>query len=107
MVSIFWLTIIIFIISSLIGSVVIALLISGDTNVSQEIVEKKCEKIVLEGFAIHQKYPDSYLEDISEEDRKKLISLDQIWFNDCVSLLPQESIFRLVQKVEDDFFSGE
>jgi len=37
----------------------------------------------------------------------RLLYLDEMWIKDCVSTLPAESIFNIIQKVEQDYYSGE
>ena len=69
--------------------------------------EKKCEKIALEGYKMHLKYPDSSPDELPEADRNTLLSLDELWINDCVNRLPAATVFDIIQKVELDYFSGE
>ena len=33
--------------------------------------------------------------------------LDEMWIKECVSVLPAESVFNIVNNVERDFSSGE
>ena len=69
--------------------------------------EKKCEKIALEGYKMHLKYPESYPDELPQDDRNKLLSLDEMWINDCVNRLPAATVFDIIQKVELDYFAGE
>jgi len=106
MVSIFWLAVGIAIVSALLGSLIFEFLTPD--NISPVIVlEEKCEKIAKEGFQIHVSYPDFQLDQLPASDMNRLMYLDEMWTNDCVSGLPAESIFNIVQKVERDFYSGE
>jgi len=38
---------------------------------------------------------------------KRLLYLDDLWMKECVSILPAESIFNIVNNVERDFSFGE
>ena len=90
---------------ALIGSVAIQFLTPDETTLSPQ--EQKCQLIADEGYRIHALYPDSNPDDLLEEDRKRLLYLDNIWMNDCVSVLSAESIFSIVNNVERDFTYGE
>lgn len=70
-------------------------------------LEKKCQQIANEGYKIHSLYPDSNPENLLEDDMKRLLYLDDLWIKDCVSVLPADSIFSIVNNVERDFFYGE
>jgi len=105
--SILWLAIGIAITSALLGSLVFEFLIPNN-NISPVIVlEEKCEKIAKEGFQIHASYPDFQPDQLPTADMNRLMYLDEMWIRECVSGLPAESIFNIVQKVERDFYSGE
>ena len=105
MLSILWLAIGIAVVSALLGSLVFEFL---TPNISPVIaLEEKCEKIAKEGFQIHVSYPDFQPDQLPTADMNRLTYLDEMWIKDCVSGLPAESIFNIVQKVERDFFSGE
>ncbi len=105
MVSILWLAIGIAITSALLGSVVFEFLIQHKSSVSA--LEEKCEKIAKEGFQIHVSYPDLPPDQLPTADMNRLQYLDEMWINDCVSGLPAESVFNIIQKVDHDFHSGE
>lgn len=105
--SILWLALGIAITSALLGSLVFEFL-TPSSNISQVItLEEKCEKIAKEGFQIHVSYPDLQPEQLHTADMNRLMYLDEMWVKDCVSGLPAESIFHIVQKVEHNFYSGE
>ena len=70
-------------------------------------LEKKCQQIANEGYKIHTFYPNSNPDDLLEDDRKRLLYLDNLWMNDCVSVLPADSIFSIVNNVERDFSYNE
>lgn len=70
-------------------------------------VEEKCEKIALEGYKMHLKYPNSQPDDLPSDDRNHLLYLDEIWINDCVNVLPPATVFDIIQRVELNFHSGE
>ena len=105
MVSVLWLAVCIAILSTLLGSLVFGFL---TPNASPEIaLEAKCEKIAKEGFQIHISYSDLQPDQLPTADMNRLMYLDEMWINECVSGLSAKSIFNIVQKVERDFYSGE
>ena len=101
--SILWFTIGIVIAFALLGSLIFQFF----TPTSMIILEEKCEKIAKEGYEIHVSYPNLQPDQLPTADMNRLMYLDKIWINECVSGLPAESIFNIVQKVERDFYSGE
>ena len=105
MLSILWLAVGIAVVSALLGSLVFEFLTPTISPVIA--LEEKCEKIAKEGFQIHVSYPDFQPDQLPTADMNRLTYLDEIWIKDCVSELPAESIFNIVQKVERDFYSGE
>lgn len=70
-------------------------------------LEKKCQQIANEGYKIHALYPDSNPDDLPEDDRKRLLYLDDLWMKDCVAALPAESVFNIANNVERDTSYGE
>jgi len=102
--SILWFAIGIVIAFALLGS----LIFQSFTPTSMiTLLEEKCEKIAKEGYEIHVSYPNLQPDQLPTADMNRLMYLDKIWINECVSGLPAESIFNIVQKVEHDFYSGE
>ena len=87
------------------GSMVFQMLTPDDLILSP--LEKKCQQIANEGYKIHTFYPNSNPDDLFEDDRKRLLYLDDLWMNDCVSVLPADSIFSIVNNVERDFSYNE
>ena len=87
------------------GSLVFQMLIPDDLILSP--LEKKCQQIANEGYKIHTFYPNSNPDDLLEDDRKRLLYLDDLWMNDCVSVLPADSIFSIVNNVERYFSYNE
>ena len=87
------------------GSLVFQMLIPDDLILSP--LEKKCQQIANEGYKIHTFYPNSNPDDLLEDDRKRLLYLDDLWMNDCISVLPADSIFSIVNNVERDFSYNE
>ena len=87
------------------GSMVFQMLTPDDLILSP--LEKKCQQIANEGYKIHTFYPNSNPDDLLEDDRKRLLYLDNLWMNDCVSVLPADSIFSIVNNVERDFSYNE
>jgi hypothetical protein len=84
----------------LLGSVVFQFLIPSDDLSPQE---KKCQEIANEGYKIHTIYPDSSPDELLEIDMKRLLYLDDLWIKECVSVLPADSIFSIINNVERDF----
>lgn len=70
-------------------------------------LEEKCEKIALEGYKYHLKYPDADITEIPTSEQNVLIELDNMWINDCINRLPASTVFNIIQKVELEFYSGE
>ena len=91
---------------ALVGSVIFQFLIPINDDVLSPL-EKKCQQIANEGYKIHSLYPTSNPEDLLEDDMKQLLYLDDLWIKDCVSVLPADSIFSIINNVERDFSYGE
>ena len=70
-------------------------------------LEKKCQQIANEGYKIHALYPNSEPDDLPESEMKRLLYFDDLWIKECVSSLPAESIFNIVNNVERDISHGE
>ena len=87
------------------GSMVFQMLTPDDLILSP--LEKKCQQIANEGYKIHTFYPNSNPDDLLEDDRKRLLYLDDLWIKECVSVLPADSIFSIVNNVERDFSYNE
>ena len=106
MASIILLAIVVAVAATLLGSVLIQSLTSIN-DVILSPLEKKCQEIADEGYKIHTLYPDSNPDELLEDDMKKLLYLDDLWMKECVSVLPTESIFKIVNNVERDFSFGQ
>jgi hypothetical protein len=106
MASIVLLLIIVAVSAALLGSVLIQNLTSIN-DVLLSPIEKKCQEIANEGYRMHALYPNSNPDDLLENDRKRLLYLDDLWMKECVSVLPTESIFKIVNNVERDFSFGQ
>ena len=79
-----------------------------ENNMSPFIeTEKKCEKIALEGYKMHLKYPESSPDELPVDDMNRLMYLDDLWINDCVNRLPAATVFDIINRVESNYFSGE
>ncbi len=91
---------------ALVGSAIFQFLTPVNDDVLSPL-EKKCQQIANEGYKIHLLYPDSNPEDLLEDDVKRLLYLDDLWIKDCVSVLPADSVFSIVNNVERDFSYGE
>ena len=64
--------------------------------------EKKCQQIANEGYKMHALYPEAQPDDLPEDDKKRLLYLDDLWMTECVAVLPAESVFNIVNNVERD-----
>ena len=106
MASIVLLLIIVAISVALLGSVLIQNLTSIN-DVLLSPIEKKCQEIANEGYRMHTLYPNSNPDELLENDMKRLLYLDDLWMKECVSVLPTESIFNIVNNVERDFSFGQ
>ena len=95
----------IIVVAALLGYVAYHLLIPIDDVLSP--LEQQCQQIANEGYRIHTIYPDSNPDEILENDMKRLMYLDEIWIKECVSVLPADSIFSIVNNVERNFSYGE
>ena len=92
--------------TALLASVVFQFLIPiNDSSLSP--LEKNCQQIVDEGYKIHTMYPNSNPDELLDDDFKRLVHLDELWIKDCVSVLPADSIFSIVNNVERNFLHGE
>jgi len=92
--------------TALLASVVFQFLIPiNDSALSP--LEKNCQQIADEGYKIHTMYPDSNPDELPDSDFKRLAYLDELWIKDCVSVLPADSIFSIVNNVERNFLHGE
>ena len=93
--------------AALLGSIAYQFAIPDDEISIFLETEKKCEKIALEGYKMHLKYPESQPDELPATDRDKLSRLDELWINECVNRLPAETVFDIIQRVELDFRLGE
>jgi hypothetical protein len=91
---------------ALLGSVLIQS-ITPINDIILSPLEKKCQEIANEGYKIHTLYPASNPDELLENDMKRLLYLDDLWMKQCVSILPAESIFNIINNVERDFSYGE
>jgi len=106
MASILFLAIGVVVATALMASVTIHFLTPiTDSGLSPQ--EKNCQQIANEGYRIQSIYPDSYPDELPDDDFKRLMHLDELWITDCVNVLPAESVFSIINNVERNFFSGE
>ena len=70
-------------------------------------LEKNCQRIADEGYKIHALYPDSSPDELLDSDFKRLMYLDELWMKECVSVLPADSVFSIVNNVERNLLHGE
>ena len=106
MASIILLVIVVAVATALLGSVLIQSL-TPISNVILSPVEKKCQEIANEGYKIHTLYPTSNPDELLENDMKRLLYIDDLWMRECVSVLPAESIFNIINNVDRNFSYGE
>ena len=106
MASIILLAIVVAVAATLLGSVLIQSLTSIN-DVILSPLEKTCQEIADEGYKIHTLYPASNPDELLEDDMRRLLYLDDLWMKECVSVLPAESVFDIVNNVERDFSFGE
>ena len=93
--------------SALVGSMALQFFAPVDNSSAQLGLEAKCKEIAQQGFKVQAKYSEIDLDKIPKEDADKLRYLDNLWINDCVSKLPLETISKIAQKVQDEYYSGE
>ncbi len=106
MASIILLAVVVAIAVALLGSV----LLQSLTPINDVILlplEKKCQEIADEGYKIHTLYPASNPDELLEDDMRRLLYLDDLWMKECVSVLPAELVFNIINNVERDFSYGE
>ena len=106
MASIILLAVVVAIAVALLGSVLLQSL-TPINDVILSPLEKKCQEIADEGYKIHTLYPASNPDELLEDDMKRLLYLDDLWMKECVSVLPVESVFDIINNVERDFSYGE
>lgn len=106
MASIILLAIIVAVATALLGSVLIQSF-TPINNVILSPVEKKCQEIANEGYKIHTLYPTSNPDELLDNDMKRLLYIDDLWMKECVSILPAESIFNIINNVDRNFSYGE
>ena len=106
MASIILLAIVVAVATALLGSVLIQSF-TPISNVLLSPVEKKCQEIANEGYKIHTLYPTSNPDELLENDMKRLLYIDDLWMKECVSVLPAESIFNIINNVDRNFSYGE
>ncbi len=70
-------------------------------------LEEKCQLIANEGYKIHATYPESNPDELPEDDMKRMLYLDEKWMNECVAILPADSIINIANNVDRDFSYGE
>ena len=105
MASIILLAVVVAIAVALLGSVLLQSLTSIN-DVILSPLEKKCQEIADEGYKIHTLYPASNPDELLEDDMRRLLYLDDLWMKECVSVLPAESVFNIINNVERDFSYG-
>ena len=105
--SVFLLAIGIAVAVALLGSVGFSFLTTPTEFSPFAAIEEKCEKIALEGYKMHLKYPQSSPDEVPIDDMNRWLYLDDLWINECVNKLPADILFDIIQRVELDFSYGE
>ncbi|MCV0392849.1 MAG: hypothetical protein K5790_06080 [Nitrosopumilus sp.] len=106
MTSIIFMVIGIAIASVLLGSIAFSFLTpTNESGLSP--LEQKCQQIANEGYKLHSMYPNSNPDELPEKEFNQLMYLDDKWIKECVSVLPADSIFNIVNNVEREFPHGE
>ncbi len=90
----------------LLGSVGLQLLTPINDMVLSPL-EEKCQLIANEGYKIHAIYPESSPDELPEDDMKRMLYLDEKWMKECISVLPADLIFDIVNNVDRNFSYGE
>ena len=93
--------------TALLGSAAFHLLAPVNVSSPYLALEKNCEKIASEGYKLHLEYPNAQPSDMPTDDMNRLLYLDNLWINECVSGLSASTIFDIIQRVEADFHIGE
>jgi len=106
MASIILLAVVVAIAVALLGSVLLQSL-TPINDIILSPLEKKCQEIADEGYKIHTLYPASNPDELLESDMRRLLYLDDLWMKECVSVLPAESVFNIINNVDRDFSYGE
>ncbi len=70
-------------------------------------LEEKCHQFANDGYKIHAIYPASNLDELPEDDMKRLMYLDEKWMKECISVLPADSIINIANNVDRKFSYGE
>jgi len=70
-------------------------------------LEEKCQLIANEGYKIHALYPNSNPDEFLDDHMKRMMYLDEKWMNECVSVLPADSIINIANNVDRKFSYGE
>ncbi len=92
--------------TALLGSVALQFLTPINDLVLSPL-EEKCQLIANEGYKIHAIYPGSSLDELPEDDMKRMMYLDEKWMKECVSVLPADSIINIANNVDRKFSYGE
>ena len=106
MVSILLLVIGIVIATALLGSIGFQFLTPINDLVLSPL-EKKCQLIANEGYKIHAIYSVSSIDELPKDEMKRMMYLDEKWMNECVSVLPADSIINIANNVDRKFSYGE
>ncbi len=106
MTSILLLIIGIVIATALLGSIGLQFL-TPINDVVLSPLEQKCQLIANEGYKIQSIYPNSNPDEFLEDDMKRMMYLDEKWMNECVSVLPADSIINIANNVDRNFSYGE
>lgn len=99
MASILLLAIIIAVGTALLASVAFQFLAPVSNSVLSPL-EEKCQQIANQGYELHAAYPNSSLEQLPDDVLQEFQQLDEIWMTQCVSVLPADSLFSIINDVD-------
>ena len=92
--------------TALLASLAFQFLAPTDNSVLSP-AEQNCQNIADQGYQIHQAYPSSSLDQLPHDVFEELSGLDELWMTQCVSVLPADSLFSIINNVERDSSFGE
>ena len=67
--------------------------------------EEMCQQIANQGYRLHVAYPDSALDQLPADVLEEFQQLDERWMTQCVSVLPADSLFSIINDVDRNTLS--
>lgn len=62
--------------------------------------EEMCQQIANQGYKLHAAYPDYTLDQLPADVLEEFQQLDERWMTQCVSALPADSLFSIINDVD-------